>query len=185
MLKIRQIIFKRSKATVLSTATVARKKKDESRQSGTDPPKKVEERKKEEQKKLDKAVKESDRILYRLKGFWPFDFFQDELIICRSEINLVCREFFLSQEVQAVSIEDITDIRLERGPLFATLRIMKMSFVNSELEIGYLRVGQAIKARQIIQGLMIVRERKIDVSIFSKDELLGKLREIGSSQVKE
>lgn len=144
-----------------------------------------EEKKSEVKKKLDKLSETTEKILYRAKGVWPFDFFGNELIISRDKVDFVFREFFLTREIQGVPIRDITDARLERGPIFATLKVVKKSYVSNRFEIGYLWCKDAIRARHIIQGLMSCSEKKIDVTLLSRKELMKKLEEIGSTQVVE
>lgn len=143
------------------------------------------EKKAEANKELDKMLSDRERVLYRIRGIWPFDFFRDELIILRNQVDFVFREFFFSHEIQTISIKDITDVRLERGPIFATLKVVKGTYVSNQFELGYVWHKDAIRARHIIQALIHCQAKKIDVTVLSRNELLDKLEGIGTTQVQE
>lgn len=142
------------------------------------------EEKKQEKKDLDDFVHDTTRNIFHLKSFFPFDFFPDELVVDSGKVTIVKNYFYFSKQMRNISLDDIGDVMIETGPLFATLVILDKSagnVVKEELKIHYLDKSMAFEARKLIQGLIICRKEKVDLSGHTDKEIREKVEQIGST----
>lgn len=137
--------------------------------------------------KVETLLEESQKVLFRASSVFPFDFFPDVITIDECKVNIVAREFFFSEDIHSIPIEMIKDIEIESGPLFATLKIVPDGYPGHTPEVHHLRKQDAIKARRIIQGLMVASKHDVDLGNInvSKSKLLSLIESIGSSHVTE
>ena len=56
-------------------------------------------------------------ILLRLKSVFPFDFFPNEIIIHRSKIDIVYRQFFWDEQVVSLPIDQVKGVSVRRSPI--------------------------------------------------------------------
>lgn len=145
----------------------------------------LKEEKKEQKDKFNELVQNSRRILFRAKNIFPFDLFPDEIVITNNKVDVITKEFFWSGRVHSISIPDITDVFLDSGPFFASLKIVDVGFVENSIDIKYLKKSDAQTARRIIQGLVVVEKEKIDVSQIEDKNLVEKIEAVGDSKAQE
>src|SRR5687767_10553618 len=117
-----------------------------------------------EEEKLEKLLHRSTRTLLKIQTVWPFDLFPDDVAIDESKINIVQREFFASEIVHSIPISSIKDIELECSVFFATLHVVPDGYPQKEVVVPYLKKNEALRARRIIQGLIVTRKENIDLS---------------------
>lgn len=122
---------------------------------------------------------ENSRILYKTKTVFPFVFFPDELIIDKDKISVITNIFFGSSRIQSVLIRNLSDCYVDTSVFFATLNMTDKYYSDNPLSIKYLKKKDAIKARDIIQGLIICNEKRVDLSEIKASDLLPYLEEIG------
>ncbi len=126
--------------------------------------------------------KSTNRVLYKLKAVILFDLFPDELIIDIDKVTIVYKYFFASEQIHSVKIGDISDVLVETSPFLSVLKIVDRGFVENSINIEHLITEQAMKARRIIQGLIIIKERGVDLTPFSNEEIIEKAEELGKSR---
>lgn len=118
-----------------------------------------------EKQKLDHLKSKCDCILFRTKTVFPFDFFPDDLIIDSEKVNIIIRDFFGAEQIHGIPIKNITDLSVEHSAFFATLHILPgRVFQNQVVSIRHLKKNDAIKARNIIQGLIIADRENVELS---------------------
>lgn len=114
-------------------------------------------------------------ILYTISTFWPFIFFTDTLIIREKSISIVNRIFFLSAWADTFPIKTLTGVYLSTALIFASLIIARKDPAK-EYEMHFLKKREAVKAKEIIDGLLLVKEGLIklpeDASIEEKIKIL-------------
>jgi len=143
----------------------------------------------EKENSLDKEivadlVKKSNRIIVSISTHrFPFDFFPDTLNIEEGRVTIINRSFFLSSQIHSVDIKDISNIFVNTAPFFAQLVIVSKTFTMNEIRIKYLRKDEAVYARRIIEGLRIFLGKQIDTSVYSKSELISKLKELSTTKI--
>ena len=122
------------------------------------------------------------RVLYSLKSLFPLDPFPTTITIQPSTISIVHNLFGLSQNLMTVTMEDIFTVEVEAGLFFANLRIQQKQPLLPIVEITYLWKDQAMKARRIIQGLLVVQAKNLEIPDMKASEVIPFLEDIGSTQ---
>jgi hypothetical protein len=128
---------------------------------------------------LKKVVAHSREVLANAKTVLPF-LFPHEVILDRTKISIIRRNFFWSSDVVSVRIEDTLNVSASVGPLFGSITVTSrvMSSVDHFTIERFWR-ADAIKLKQIIQGYLIARQNGIRTDHLSCSELVGTLHELG------
>jgi len=135
-------------------------------------------------KKLTDLVKSSQQPLLQIRTVIPLDPFPNEIIIDINKVNIIFRYFFFSRHIHSVFIRDISDVIVETGIIFSTLKLVDVGFTENSIDIKYLSTKGAIRARRIIQGLVVAHKNGIDVSKYEFSDLSEKLEELGKAEQK-
>jgi hypothetical protein len=129
-------------------------------------------------------VKKSNRILVSIRSHkFPFDFFPDVINVEEGRVTIITRDFFFSSHVHSVDIKDISNIFINMTPFFAQLVIVSMTFTENEIRIRNLLKEEAVFVRRIIEGLRIFKDKQIDTSSYSNEELIIKLKELSKTEI--
>ncbi|PIZ65085.1 hypothetical protein CO051_05735 [Candidatus Roizmanbacteria bacterium CG_4_9_14_0_2_um_filter_39_13] len=117
-----------------------------------------------------------------IKTVFPFDFFQDEVIVDTTKVSIHIHYFFYSKEVRSVQFKDIFSVIVQQGVFFASLELVDKFFSEQPIIVRHLWKKDAIKARRIIQGMIIAQKQSIDIRTIPVKELVSKLETIGESR---
>jgi len=128
-------------------------------------------------------VEKSNRILASVTSVFPFDFFPNTVNVEEGRITVIVRDFFLSSQVHSVDIKDISNVFINLAPFFAQLVIVSKTFARNQIKIKFLKKGEAIFARRMIEGLRVFESKQIDTSVYSKEELVNKLLELSTTEI--
>lgn len=133
----------------------------------------------DEIEELKKVVAQSREVLANAKTVFPF-LFPHEIILDRTKITIIKRNFFWSSDVISIRIEDILNVAASVGPLFGSVTVASrvMSSID-HFEISRFWRTDAIETKQIIQGYLIARHNGLRTDHLSHDDLVETLREIG------
>lgn len=123
----------------------------------------------------------SQRILLRIAAVFPFDFFPDEIVIDETKVNIINRIFFASENTHSIPFKGIRDVLLETSLFFGTLKICPDGYPGQPICVRFLPKRGAIKARQIIQGLMVVARENIDITNIPDADIINNVESIGES----
>ena len=137
---------------------------------------------KADSEQLARLVKKSRSTLLAISSVFPFEVFPDMLTIDENKVNVIYRYSWFSEHVHSVPIEDITGVSVEKNQFLATLKVIDSSNVRfpMELVIRKLRIKDALLARKLIEGLIVARKEKIDLSKIDMKEVIGELINIGT-----
>lgn len=146
---------------------------------------------KEEIKKKDQSDKNLDKLLNKLNNnvllkissIWPFDLFPKDIIIDTNKVNIIYRVFFFSERRRSILIKDITDIFVDTDLLFASMKFVDRSYAENVLEIKFLPKADALRARRIIQGLVVAVQNGVDLNEIPSQEIVEKIEELGKTNV--
>ena len=128
-------------------------------------------------------IKTSNRILVSAYTHaLPFDIFPDVINAEEGRITIINRHF-LSSEVHSVDIKDISNVFINRSFFYSELVIISKTFEDNEVRIRKLWTKDAVFIRRIIEGLRIFENKKIDTFNFTKEELIGKLQALSTTQI--
>ncbi len=135
------------------------------------------------QQKLDNLLSLSNNVIFRTTTIFPLDIFPTTLVIDYSQIHVISKMFFLSDRIRSIDIENIAEVTAVVVPFFATLNIVEASSPTTPITLKYLKKDQALKARRIIQGMIISKKMEIDITKMKNDsDLVQKLEKLGSSK---
>lgn len=130
-----------------------------------------------------KITDKSYAVLLKIKAVFPFDFFPNELIIDFHKVSVCYNEFFFSSSIQSISYKDIADVTIDTNPFFATLKIINRISVKSSVVIEYLKKNEAIHARKLILGLLVLDREKVDVSSLDDFQIIPEIEQLGETDV--
>lgn len=102
-----------------------------------------------------------NRELFRLKAHWLVDLFPDELVIQEKTISVIRNELLVSF-VETMPVRDIGRVVYIDAPIFGALRIIGKN-TQHELHIKGLNKARAVKAKEIIEGLLLEDSGVVDV----------------------
>lgn len=150
----------------------------------------VEEAKKDAVKKevLDKTkahnlLKKSNRVLIKTSSVFPFDFFPTRVIIEEARLIVIFRFFFLVSQSHTVDIKDITNVFVGSGPILASLEIVSRTFIENNMFVRNLWRKDAVKIRNMIEGLRALNREQIDTTSFERDELIDEINNLSNTEV--
>lgn len=130
---------------------------------------------------LTKLARMSNDILFKCTTVFPFDLFPDTLIIDKTKVNFIFKEFFLSETVHSIMLKNVKDIQIEASLFFAKLIIVPDVYVGQPTNISYLSKSCALEARRIIQGLMLCSKEGIDLSDLDAKDIKSKIEIAGTA----
>lgn len=132
-------------------------------------------------KKLDDLAQKSQEPLLKIRTAIPLDPFPNEIIIDTNKINIIIRYFFASAHIHSVFIKDVSDVIVETSLIFSTLKLVDVGFTENSIDMSFLRNKDAIKARKIIQGLVVAQKNGVDLAKYEGEDLVLKLEQIGTA----
>ncbi len=134
----------------------------------------------EDAEKLKRIVKRSHQVLASARTVFPITLFPDSIIVDRTKISIIKRDFFWTSNVISFQIEDVLNVGCAVGPLFGSLTIASrvMSTVD-HFQINYLWRNEAIFMKHLIQGYIIAKHNKLATDKLTKKELIETLCELG------
>jgi len=121
----------------------------------------------------------SNPELLKIQTVFPFIIFPNILRIDIQKVSITHVRFFWTHKDQVININDILGVSVQSGPLFATLIITTKFFSQKPFKIAYLLRGQAMLARRMIQGLMIISKKKIKIRETNKNKIIDMLEKVG------
>lgn len=131
-------------------------------------------------KKLEKIINQSHEILAEANTVFPVTLFPDTVVVDRTKVTIIKRDFFMSSDTMSFRIEDVLNAEVTVGPLFGSLTIAsRVMSTTDHFRIDHFWRKDAVYLKRIIQGYVIAQHNKIDVAHLSKDELIKTLDELG------
>lgn len=125
--------------------------------------------------KIENLVKKSTRIIADASSVFPFELFPTKIIVEETKITIIFHFFFAISQTHTLDVKDITNIFVGRGPFFASLEIVSRTFIQNNIQIKKMWKEDAMKIRNIIEGLRTFQREGINTASFEKDELVQKL----------
>lgn len=129
---------------------------------------------------LKSIVKRSREVLISATTVFPPRIFADSIVVDRTKVTIIKRNFAWSADVISIRIEDILNVSTSVGPIFGSINISSRVMNSTDhFQIGSFWRNTAIDVKHIIQGYMIARNNNIDTDHLSIDELVSTLNELG------
>jgi hypothetical protein len=124
----------------------------------------------------------SNAILMSASSFFPFNFFPTTINVETTRVTIITRQLFSSQ-VHSIDIKDISSVFIETSIIFAAITLISKTYSQKQLVIDRLWKKEAIMLRRIIEGLRMFEKKEINISNFSREELLSKLEELSETKI--
>lgn len=106
---------------------------------------------------------------------FPWQLIPDQIVIDQSKLTFEYRHILHTENIRTILLQDVYKVEVTYVLLIAALVIN-----NSEVyKIPFLHRRDAVRAKQIITGLLVARRENINLEEVSPDTLVGKLVEIG------
>lgn len=134
--------------------------------------------------RLDELLYKDRGRLYELSTVFPFDLFTDKIIISRTKVDLVYGVFFFSEHVISMLVKDLKNVKVTTGIFFASMSFELQGYEKNPPAIKFLQVHKAVRARRIIEGLIICETNKIDLKELPSSDLIAKLEDLGKAREK-
>lgn len=131
--------------------------------------------------KIHTLVAQTNKILFKSSTVFPFTMIPKEIIIDEIKVSILNRTFLGSGKVQSITISDILDVQIETSLIFSLIRILTRNSPDNPIEIPYMWRKDAMKARRIIQGLLILSKKNIDYSDIRVSDLLKMVEVLGKT----
>lgn len=128
---------------------------------------------------IEGLIKSTDTPLFTFSTIFPFDLFPDTVVIDTRKVSILNKEFFWSGRTQSIMIKDVRDVLVETSPFFAKLTVVDKGFTENSVSLRFLKKSDALKARRIIQGLIIAADQNIDLTKLKPEEVGQKVEELG------
>ncbi|HJZ23180.1 hypothetical protein A3H80_02945 [Candidatus Roizmanbacteria bacterium RIFCSPLOWO2_02_FULL_37_19] len=127
-------------------------------------------------------VHNSNTILTSVSSVFPFDLFPKTINVEATRITIITRQLFSSQ-VHSIDIEDISSVFIETSILFAAISLISKTYDQKKFVVNNLWKNEAILIRRVIEGLRMFKKNGINITSFSKIELLGKLEALSATEI--
>ncbi len=129
---------------------------------------------------LKQMIRSSHEILASATTVFPFTLFPDTIMLDRSKVTIVRRDFILSSETIGIRIEDILSVTVNVSPFFGSIKILTRVFGQEKpYQINHFKRKDAIRLKHIIQGYLIASRRNIDCANLKHEELVRLLEQLG------
>ncbi len=129
---------------------------------------------------LETIISQSHEVLAEANTVFPMTLFPDTVLVDRTKVTIIRRDFFWVSDTMTFRIEDVLNAEVSVGPLFGSLTIAsRVMSTTDHFRINYFWRNDAVRLKQIIQGYIIARHNDIDTAHLTKDELIHTLSELG------
>lgn len=115
----------------------------------------------DEVKTVTTEVKLHNNDLYRVRSSRFADLFQDELIILEKTISVIRRAPFIST-TDTITIKDIGRVVYVNGIIFGRIEVLGKNTAH-DLKISGLNRAKALKAKKIIEGLILEDQASLEL----------------------
>ncbi|MBA3724654.1 MAG: hypothetical protein H0W89_07280 [Candidatus Levybacteria bacterium] len=151
---------------------------------------KVEAQKREETKQKLQAIAERHDIeILRAKTVFPFSIFPDTLIIDTTKMTIIRKQMFATEHITTIPIKDVADATVQTALFLATLTVSYMPQASNPMmikpiedHITCLKREDAIRAKNIIKGILVAHAEDIDIAKLTPEEIINVIEKFGGSQ---
>lgn len=133
----------------------------------------------EEKVDIKTFVSNSESCLLKIRTMFPFTFFPNEILIYRNKVVIVQRFLPFTKKEFPMLISDIKSVTVSVGPVFASMFFEISGFEKNPEKIEFLKRSEALDARKIITGLILMSKKEIATNDMEGAEILTAARQLG------
>lgn len=129
---------------------------------------------------LEEVLVRSNQVLASAKSVFPWTLFPDTIILDRTKLTIIKRDFFMTEDVMSIRIEDILNVSVAVGPIFGSITIATRVMSSTDhFTLRHFLREDVMHLKHMIQGYVIARHNNIACDHLTYDELIHTLRELG------
>lgn len=139
--------------------------------------------------KLANIANRHDIEILRIKGTFPFDLFPDTLIIDTTKVTIVKSQMFATENIITIPLKDLADVHIQTAVFLASITISYMPQASSpgmlkpeEEQVACLKRSDAIRAKNIMKGIMVAQAEDIDIAKLSPEAVFELVEKVGHSE---
>jgi hypothetical protein len=117
--------------------------------------------------------------LFESKPMLVFVLNASVISIDRQKVTVVHRSLFKTRHTTSIQIGDIINVQASIGVMYGSLMITSKHFLNNVQNAHHLSRGDVIRARRLLQGLIIAYQAKVDITKIDTEQLLRLLTDLG------
>lgn len=143
----------------------------------------------ETKQKLQAIANRKDIELLRARTIFPFKIFPDTIIIDTTKVTIIRKQMFLTEHITTIPLKDIADATVQTALFMATLVVCYMPQANSpgmmksvEEHITSLKREDAIKAKNILKGVLVAKAEDIDIAQLDPTDIQNVVEKFGSNE---
>ncbi|MFA5136149.1 MAG: hypothetical protein WC489_02025 [Patescibacteria group bacterium] len=133
-------------------------------------------------RKIENVAEGSKRIIFQTRSVFPFDLFPDSIIVDENKVDIIVSTFFATNQSYSIPIANINGVVVTNALFFASFFLEISGYNVNPPTVKFLPAGDASKAKQYINGLVVCHKEKINVNDMETEYLKKKLIEIGKAQ---
>lgn len=137
---------------------------------------------------LETIAKRHEIELLRAKTVFPFHFFPSTLIIDTTKVAIVKKQLFATEYITTIPLKDLADTHVQTAFFLASLTLEYLPQASNTglirlvtARIDSLKRTDAIRAKNILKGILVARAESIDIGKLSSKELLNVIEKLGSN----
>ncbi|MEO5691141.1 MAG: hypothetical protein ABIQ64_03060 [Candidatus Saccharimonadales bacterium] len=129
---------------------------------------------------IEDMINRSNEVLVKATTVFPLTPFPDTVILDRTKLTVIRRNFFFSEDVMSIRIEDILNVSANIGPFFGSITIATrvMSTDDHFTIYNFLR-EDVMHLKHMIHGYVIARHNNIPCDHLTHEQLVHTLQELG------
>lgn len=129
--------------------------------------------------RLQALRKNADVELFSCTSIFPFTLFPDTVSIDANKVDITHRLFFFSKNIRTLLIEDIRFVNVTTNLFFAKLHFEVVGYEKNPDPVRFLSKEDALKAKQIITGLIATNKKDISLKNVKKKTIKKSAQKIG------
>jgi hypothetical protein len=134
-----------------------------------------------ETEKIANLAEEESKILFETESVFPFSIFPDKVIIHPNKVDIVIGKFFQSNFTKSIFIKDMAGVEMVTTPFLAAIKISGNKMGIDPVTVRNLKRKNAIKIKEIIDGLLIALGQKIELEKLDPKQALPHLEKAGET----
>jgi len=129
---------------------------------------------------LRSIAERSHEVIAQATTVFPFVLFPDTVTLDRTKVTIYKKNFFWSEDVVSIRIEDVLNATAGTNMIFGSLNVSSRVMNSTDhYLIKFLWKQDALLLKHLIQGYVIAQHNDIKVTHLPKAELIDTLKELG------
>ena len=129
---------------------------------------------------LRSIAERSHEVIAQATTVFPFVLFPDTVTLDRTKVTIYKKNFFWSEDVVSIRIEDVLNATAGTNLIFGSLNVSSRVMNSTDhYLIKFLWKNDALHLKHLIQGYVIAQHNNIQVTHLPKEELIATLKELG------